>query len=203
MHLVQAILLALLQRERTGRGQQVAVSLFESMLAMQMQEAAMGLMRGRDFSWGAYPLTGAFRDQRRRDRAGRRVQGPTRCAKSAWRSASAICPRTRGTARSLSACSTAPHCTTCCAPVSPRTPPRTGSPRWKRAMCFARRCGGWPDALDDPQTGINGMKLAAPGRRRRLRSSARPCICRTMASRCACRRPGSARTAPRFWRSWL
>ena len=41
MHLVQAILLALLQREKTGRGQQVAVSLFKSMLAMQMQEAAM------------------------------------------------------------------------------------------------------------------------------------------------------------------
>jgi len=60
MHLVQAILLALLQREKTGRGQQVAVSLFESMLAMQMQEAAMWLQRGRHFSWGGYPLTGAF-----------------------------------------------------------------------------------------------------------------------------------------------
>lgn len=61
MHLVQAILLALLHRERTGRGQQVSVSLFESMLAMQMQEAAMWLQRGKDFSWGAYPLTGVFR----------------------------------------------------------------------------------------------------------------------------------------------
>ena len=60
MHLVQAILLALLQREKTGRGQQVAVSLFESMLAMQMQEAAMWLQRDRHFSWGAYPLTGGF-----------------------------------------------------------------------------------------------------------------------------------------------
>jgi len=60
MHLVQAILLALLQREKTGRGQQVAVSLFESMLAMQMQEAAMWLQRDRDFSWGSYPLSGGF-----------------------------------------------------------------------------------------------------------------------------------------------
>src|ERR1700683_883729 len=60
MHLVQAILLALLQREKTGRGQQVSVSLFESMLAMQMQEAAMWLQRGRHFSWGAYPLAGGF-----------------------------------------------------------------------------------------------------------------------------------------------
>jgi formyl-CoA transferase len=60
MHLVQAILLALLQRERTGIGQQVAVSLFESMLAMQMQEAAMWLQRGVDLNWGARPLSAAF-----------------------------------------------------------------------------------------------------------------------------------------------
>jgi crotonobetainyl-CoA:carnitine CoA-transferase CaiB-like acyl-CoA transferase len=60
MHLVQGILLALLQRERTGRGQQVEVALYDSMLAMQMQEAAMWLMRGRDFSWGAMPHTGVF-----------------------------------------------------------------------------------------------------------------------------------------------
>ncbi|MFX8035962.1 CoA transferase, partial [Acinetobacter baumannii] len=33
MHLVQSILLALLQRDRTGVGQQVSVSLYDSMLA--------------------------------------------------------------------------------------------------------------------------------------------------------------------------
>jgi len=60
MHLVQGILLALLQRERTGRGQTISVSLYDSMLAMQMQEAAMWLMRSRDFSWGAMPYTGVF-----------------------------------------------------------------------------------------------------------------------------------------------
>lgn len=60
MHLVQAILLALLQREKTGRGQAVAVSLFESMLAMQMQEAAMWLQRQKELNWGAFPLTGVF-----------------------------------------------------------------------------------------------------------------------------------------------
>jgi crotonobetainyl-CoA:carnitine CoA-transferase CaiB-like acyl-CoA transferase len=60
MHLVQAVLLALLQREKTGRGQQVAVSLYDSMLAMQMQEAAMWLQRQRDLNWGAFPLTGVF-----------------------------------------------------------------------------------------------------------------------------------------------
>jgi len=60
MHLVQGVLLALLQREKTGRGQTIGVSLYDSMLAMQMQEAAMALMRGRDLNWAAMPLTGAF-----------------------------------------------------------------------------------------------------------------------------------------------
>jgi formyl-CoA transferase len=60
MHLVQGILLALLQRAQTGRGQMVSVSLYDSMLAMQMQEAAMAMMRGVDFSWGALPHNGAF-----------------------------------------------------------------------------------------------------------------------------------------------
>ncbi len=60
MHLVQGILLALYQRERTGEGQEINVSLYNSMLAMQMQEAAMWLMRSRDLNWGAMPLSGVF-----------------------------------------------------------------------------------------------------------------------------------------------
>jgi crotonobetainyl-CoA:carnitine CoA-transferase CaiB-like acyl-CoA transferase len=60
MHLVQGILLALLQRERTGIGQIVSVSLYDSMLAMQMQEAAMWMMRQRELNWAAMPLTGVF-----------------------------------------------------------------------------------------------------------------------------------------------
>ena len=60
MHLVQGILLALLQRERTGEGQMISVSLHNSMLAMQMQEAAMHLMRGRELNWAAMPLSGVF-----------------------------------------------------------------------------------------------------------------------------------------------
>lgn len=60
MHLVQGILLALLQRDKTGEGQRVAVSLYNSMLAMQMQEAAAHLMRGKELNWGAFPLTGCF-----------------------------------------------------------------------------------------------------------------------------------------------
>ena len=60
MHMVQGILLALMQREKTGEGQRIAVSLFNSMLAMQMQEAAVWMMRGRDLNWAAMPLSGVF-----------------------------------------------------------------------------------------------------------------------------------------------
>ncbi len=60
MHLVQGILLALLHRARTGRGQKISVSLYNSMLAMQMQEAAMILMRDREVNWAAMPLSGVF-----------------------------------------------------------------------------------------------------------------------------------------------
>ncbi len=60
MHLVQGILLALLQREKTGVGQQVSVSLYSSILAMQMQEAAAWMMRKKDLNWAAFPLSGVF-----------------------------------------------------------------------------------------------------------------------------------------------
>ena len=60
MHLVQAILLALLQREKTGLGQEVSVSLYSSMIAMQMQEAAMWMMRGAELNWAVMPLSGTF-----------------------------------------------------------------------------------------------------------------------------------------------
>lgn len=60
MHLVQGILLALLQRDKSGEGQQVAVSLYSSMIAMQMQEGTTHLMRQKDLNWGAFPLTGVF-----------------------------------------------------------------------------------------------------------------------------------------------
>jgi len=60
MHLVQGILSALLAREATGRGQHVSVSLYDSMLAMQMQEAAVWLLEGQELNWANLPLTGAF-----------------------------------------------------------------------------------------------------------------------------------------------
>lgn len=60
MNLVQGILLALIERERSGRGQKVEVNLYDSLLAMQHQEAAIRLMRERDFNWAQTPLTGTF-----------------------------------------------------------------------------------------------------------------------------------------------
>lgn len=60
MHLMQGVLLALLHREKTGVGQLVSVSLYSSMLAMQMQEAATWMMRGKELNWAAMPLSGVF-----------------------------------------------------------------------------------------------------------------------------------------------
>ncbi|MFR9672956.1 CaiB/BaiF CoA transferase family protein [Streptomyces sp. TR06-5] len=60
MHLLQGILLALLHRERTGEGQKVEVSMYDSMLHMQMQEACQQLNRGFEINWAAMPLTGVF-----------------------------------------------------------------------------------------------------------------------------------------------
>ena len=60
MHMVQGILLALIQRGQTGKGQRISVSLLDSMLAAQTQEAAAAMMRGREVNWGAMPLSGVF-----------------------------------------------------------------------------------------------------------------------------------------------
>jgi crotonobetainyl-CoA:carnitine CoA-transferase CaiB-like acyl-CoA transferase len=60
MHLVQGVLLALLQRQKTGRGQVVSVSLFDSMIAAQMQEGTTCLMRNHELNWAAMPLSGVF-----------------------------------------------------------------------------------------------------------------------------------------------
>ncbi len=60
MHLVQGVLAALLAREKTGRGQQISVSLYDSMIAMQMQEAAVWQTHQKDLNWAAMPLSGVF-----------------------------------------------------------------------------------------------------------------------------------------------
>jgi formyl-CoA transferase len=61
MHLAQGVLLALIGRARTGRGQIVDVSLYDSMLHMQMIEAACIMTGGFEMNWASRPLTGAFK----------------------------------------------------------------------------------------------------------------------------------------------
>ena len=60
MHLVQGILLALLARERSGEGQLIECSLYDSMLAMQMLESAMVLAGREPLNWAGLPLNGTF-----------------------------------------------------------------------------------------------------------------------------------------------
>ncbi len=60
MHLCQGILLALIARDRTGEGQKVEVNMYDSMLHMQMQEAATQLNRGHEVNWASMPLSGVF-----------------------------------------------------------------------------------------------------------------------------------------------
>ena len=60
LHLVQGILLALMVRERYGYGQIVDVSLYNSMLGAQIQEATVELMRGVELNWGRTLLTGIY-----------------------------------------------------------------------------------------------------------------------------------------------
>lgn len=60
MHLMQGILMALLARNTTGEGQKVEVTMYDSMLHMQMQEACMQLNRGYEINWASMPLSGVF-----------------------------------------------------------------------------------------------------------------------------------------------
>ncbi len=60
MLLVQGILLALVARQRTGKGQFVSSSLLDSMLYMQQQEAACLLNAEQEVNWSRMPLNGHF-----------------------------------------------------------------------------------------------------------------------------------------------
>ncbi len=60
MLLVQAILLALIAREKTGCGQEVHTSLLDGMIASQIQEATHWLNTGKMLNWGHFPIGGPF-----------------------------------------------------------------------------------------------------------------------------------------------
>ena len=110
MHMVQGILLALLQRERTGVGQKISVSLYNSMLAMQMQEAAMILMRDAEVNWAAMPLSGVFECADQRAGAGRCVQGQPAARHLRRAGARRTCRSTRASPTWSSSSRTRPNC---------------------------------------------------------------------------------------------
>ena len=60
MLLVQGILLALVAREKTGRGQTVTASLLDGMIFSQLQEAAQWLNTGMTLNWGHLPMGGPY-----------------------------------------------------------------------------------------------------------------------------------------------
>ncbi|MFD2415570.1 CaiB/BaiF CoA transferase family protein [Amycolatopsis pigmentata] len=60
MGLVQGILAALLERERSGRGQEVRVNLLDSAVAMQMLEAAAHTLYAEHLNWVTQWYSGTF-----------------------------------------------------------------------------------------------------------------------------------------------
>jgi formyl-CoA transferase len=60
MNLTHGILLALIARDKTGKGQRVDVSLFDAMLSMQMQEGTSLLTREVTLNWANRPLNAIF-----------------------------------------------------------------------------------------------------------------------------------------------
>ena len=160
MHLVQGILLALMQREKTGVGQSLSVSLYDSMLAMQMQEAAMWLQRKRELNWGAFPLTGVFETT---DGAvvivGAFKANPLQDICRALGPARPV-GRSRTTPPSPSRWRTRPSCTACSAASSRPTRRRTGSPGSRSRICCARRCRRWARRWRSEQTAANSMVVS-------------------------------------------
>jgi len=161
MHLVQGVLLALLRRAITGTGQLVTVSLYDSMLAMQMQEAAMAMMRGVDFSWGALPHNGAFAT---RDGAlvvvGAFKENPLReISLAIGLDDLSADPRFCSFALSM-ANRTELHAVLRAHFATNKTAHWIAALEKRDLLCAPVR--SLPDALKDPQTRINGMLLHAP-----------------------------------------
>ena len=192
MHLVQGILLALLQRERTGDGQKVSVSLYNSMLAMQMQEAAMIMMADSEVNWAAMPLTGVFETQ---DGAlvlvGAFKANPLRDICAALGPARPLAA-TRASHAGRSSSSTSPSCTRCSASASRATPREHWLARLEEQDLLCAPVRDMREALVDPQTLHNDMILE--GRRRR----AGRCASSPARSGCRARRRGMRRAPPRL-----
>ena len=179
MHLVQGVLLALLQRASTGRGQLVSVSLLDSMIAAQMQEGTMHLMRQRELNWAAMPLSGAFETS---DGAlvmvGAFKTDPLRDIAAALE-LPALADEARFASFELQVKNKARAASICSASkISPPTPPPIG---WRAAQrsrtCCARRCRPLAgDALADrarPRSTAWSCQLDLNGRSRQRAAKVR------------------------------
>ena len=173
MHLVQGILLALLQRERTGVGQKISVSLYNSMLAMQMQEAAMIMMRDAELNWAAMPLSGVFETaDHPLVMIGAFKANPLRdiCAAlgSARPVARSALREPRGAVRA-----TRPSCSDSCASASRPNLRDHWLERLEEQDLLCAPVRDMREVLVDPQTLHNGMILQATRRSRRPTASSR------------------------------
>ena len=158
----RAILLALLQREKTGVGQQVAVSLYDSMLAMQMQEAAMWLMREPRVQLGRHAADRRVRDHRRRARDGRRLQGqPAARHLRGARPARPVAPIRASTTFAKQVRDTRPSCSDCSASsFATDTHRALARPAGGAGPALRAGADAWARRSLDEQTAVNGMVVS-------------------------------------------
>ena len=127
------------------------------MLAMQMQEAAMWMMRGRELNWGAMPLSGVFETT---DGAlvlvGAFKANPLQdiCTRARPRRTCQHDPRFTTFAAQWR---TRPSCTALFRERFTTNTRRTGSAGSRSRTCCARRCATSPRRWPTQQTRINGM----------------------------------------------
>ena len=165
------------------QGQQFNVSLLDSMIAAQTQEATTQMMRGYELNWGAMPLSGVFETTRRRAGDGRRVQGRTR---EGHRHGARDCRASRtirASQRTRCAWRTSRRCRRCsCERFKTNTTAHwIGKLEEQDLLCAPVRTIA--EALADEQATINGMIMEAPGVVETVQgASARRSTCRTRRS---------------------
>ena len=140
---MQGILLALRTRETAGVGQKVEVTMYDSMLHLQMQEACMQLNRGYEVNWGAMPLSGVFETT---DGAVCMVGGfnpdPLPRISEALGLDEDLTLRPEFATLDSSS-STSRRCRRSSASASPPTPPSTGPPGWRTRDSSTPPCTPW------------------------------------------------------------
>ena len=161
--------------EDRARPAVISVSLLDSMLAAQTQEAAAHLMRGQRGELGRDAAVRRVRDHGRRARDGRRLQGEP--AAGHLRGARIAGPATTTALRRPSRAGGEQARAAGDLPRALRSEhrPRTGSRGWRQQDLLCAPVRTLAEALEDEQTAINGMILEArQAWSRRCAWSARP-----------------------------